>query len=182
MDTASSALLVRLFRLSQICRRLSAAAAVTRSKGFALTASYFLFTRYARPSGQPAAVTALRSVCSRERESNQRESAPGIRVSLRSTPLAPVLFRGSSRWAIPGQSFLVWHPCQTPLSTAPTLGLLTGFGGPRCLGDLWTTERKAKAERKSGSKSIAGKPAPTGSADIRWMVWLLSCPQSRRRR
>ncbi|MGK8439186.1 hypothetical protein ACRS3X_17950 [Ectopseudomonas hydrolytica] len=68
------------------------------------------------------------SLCSRERESNQRESAPGIRVSLRETPLAPALFRGSSRWAIPGPSFLVWHPCQTPLSTAPPLGLLTGFG------------------------------------------------------
>jgi hypothetical protein len=63
-----------------------------------------------------------------QRESNQRESAPGIRVSLRSTPLAPALFRGSSRWAIHGPSFLVWHPCQTPLSTAPPLGLLTGFG------------------------------------------------------
>jgi hypothetical protein len=103
------------------------------STGFALTASYFLFTRCARPSGQPAAVTTLRSVCSRKRESNQRESAPGIRVSLRSTPLAPVLFRGSSRWALPGPSFLVWHPCQTPLSTAPTLGLLNGIRGPRCL-------------------------------------------------
>ena len=89
--------------------------------GFAPTASHFLFTRFARPSGQPAAVTSLRYVCSRERESNQRESAPGIRVSLRSTSLAPVLFRGSSRWAIPGPSFLVWHPCQTPLSTAPPL-------------------------------------------------------------
>ncbi len=98
------------------------------STGFALTASYFLFTRCARPSGQPTAVTALRSVCLRERESNQRESAPDIRVSLRSTSLAPVLFRGSSRRAIPGPSFLVWHPCQTPLCTAPPLGLLTGFG------------------------------------------------------
>ena len=168
MDTASSALLVRLFRLSQICRRLSAAAAVTRSKGFALTASYFLFTRYARPSGQPAAVTALRSVCSRERESNQRESAPGIRVSLRSTPLAPVLFRGSARRAIHGPACLVWHPCQTPLSTAlPLLAALAlraslqlllrcatfrppdGIRGPRCLDDLWTTEPKSQ------SKSIA---------------------------
>lgn len=63
-----------------------------------------------------------------QRESNQRESAPGIRVSLRSTSLAPALLRGSSRWAILGPSFLVWHPCQTPLSTAPPLGLLTGFG------------------------------------------------------
>jgi hypothetical protein len=63
-----------------------------------------------------------------QRESNQRESTPGIRVWLRQTPLAPALFLGSSRWAIPGPSFLVWHPCQTPLSTAPTLGLLTGFG------------------------------------------------------
>ena len=70
----------------------------------------------------------LLSLCLRERESNQRESAPGIRVSLRETPLATALFRGSSRWAIPGPSFLVWHPCQTPLYTAPALGLLTGLG------------------------------------------------------
>src|SRR3990167_9340399 len=68
------------------------------------------------------------SLCLRERESNQRESAPGIRVSLRETSLAPALLRGSSRWAIPGPSFLVLHPCQTPLSTAPPLGLLTGPG------------------------------------------------------
>ena len=68
----------------------------------------------------------LLSLCLRERESNQRESAPGIRVSLRETSLVPALFRGSSRWAIPGPSFLVWHPCQTPLYTAPALGLLTG--------------------------------------------------------
>ena len=68
------------------------------------------------------------SLCLRERESNQRESAPGIRVSLRETSLAPVLLRGSSRWAIPGPSFLVWHPCQTLLYTAPPLGLLTGPG------------------------------------------------------
>ena len=70
----------------------------------------------------------LLSLCLRERESNQRESAPGIRVSLRETSLASALFRGSSRWAIPGPSFLVWHPCQTSLYTAPALGLLTGPG------------------------------------------------------
>jgi hypothetical protein len=68
------------------------------------------------------------SLCLRERESNQRESAPDIRVWLRQTSLAPALLRGSSRWAIPGPSFLVWHPCQTPLYTAPPLGLLTGQG------------------------------------------------------
>src|SRR3990167_9359956 len=96
--------------------------------GFALTASYFLLTRFARPSGQPADVTPLRYVGLRERESNQRESAPGIRVSLRETPLVPALFRGASRWAIPGPSFLIWHPCQMPLYTAPPLGLLTGPG------------------------------------------------------
>jgi len=53
--------------------------------GFGFTPSYFLLTRFARPSGQPAAVTPLRYVGLRERESNQRESAPGIRVSLRET-------------------------------------------------------------------------------------------------
>src|SRR3989338_4757284 len=77
----------------------------------------------------PLRVSPLRRVTfslRAQRESNQRESAPGIRVSLRETPLATALFRGSSRWAIPGPSFLVWHPCQTPLYTAPPLGLLTG--------------------------------------------------------
>ena len=61
------------------------------------------------------------SLCLRERESNQRESAPGIRVSLRETSLVPALFRGSSRRAIPGPSFLIWHPCQMSLCTAPAL-------------------------------------------------------------
>ena len=68
------------------------------------------------------------SLCLRERESNLRESAPGIRVSLRETSLTPALFRGSSRWAILGPSCLIWHPCQMPLSTAPPFGLLTGPG------------------------------------------------------
>jgi len=72
--------------------------------GFGFTPSHFLLTRFARPSGQPAAVTPLRYVGLRERESNQRESAPGIRVSLRETSLASALFRGSSRWAITGPS------------------------------------------------------------------------------
>jgi len=51
-----------------------------------------------------------------------------------------------------------------------------GTRGPRCLGELWKGERKAKAERKSQNKSITGKPAPTGSADIRWMDWLFVLP------
>jgi len=85
-------------------------------------------TRSARPAGQPAAVTPLRYVGLRKRESNQRESAPGIRVSLRETSLFSALFRGSSRWAIHGPSLLIWHPCQIPLYTAPPLGLLTGPG------------------------------------------------------
>jgi hypothetical protein len=96
----------------------------------ALTASYFLLTRCARPSGQPAAVTPLRYVGSRKRESNQRESAPDIPVSLRSTPLAPALLRGSARWAILGPTCLVWPPCQTPLYATPALSLLTGVFGP----------------------------------------------------
>ncbi len=82
-----------------------------------------------------------------QRESNQRESTPGIRVWLRQTSLAPALLRGSSRWAIPGPSFLVWHPCQTPLSTTPPLGLLTGFGDRV----VWAIcgRQKAKASRVS---------------------------------
>ena len=76
-------------------------------------------------------VSALRRVTFSllvQRESNQRETTPGIRVWLRQTSLAPALFRGSSRWAVPGPSLLVWHPCQTPLCAAPLLGLLTGPG------------------------------------------------------
>lgn len=105
-----------------------------------------------RPYGE------LLSLCSRERESNQRESAPGIRVSLRSTPLPPALFRGSSRWAIPGPSFLVWHPCQTPLSTAPPLGLLTGS---KTESPELSAQKKTK--RKKQGPSTAALPQCLGS-------------------
>ncbi len=97
-------------------------------------------------------VSALRRVTFSllvQRESNQRESTPGIRVWLRQTPLPPALFRGSSRRAIPGPSFLVWHPCQTPLSTAPPLGLLTGFGARVAYTICGRQKQKAKASRAS---------------------------------
>ena len=101
---------------------------VQATTGFGFTPSHFLFAcakekvtkekahpasgfrcakliRFAHPAGQPSAVTPLRYVS-----------------------LVPALFRGSSRWAILGPSFLIWHPCQMPLYTAPPLGLLTGQG------------------------------------------------------
>ncbi len=88
-----------------------------------------------------------------QRESNQRESTPGIRVWLRQTPLAPVLFRGSSRWAIPGPSLLVWHPCQTPLYTAPPLGLLTGFGDRV----VWTICGRQSEKQSVNAKAKASR-------------------------
>ncbi len=137
--------------------------------GFGFTPSHFLLTRCARPAGQPAAVTPLRYVGLRERESNQRESAPSIRVSLRETPLVPALLRGSSRWAIPGPSFLIWHPCQMPLCTAPPLGLLTGPGteapaksvGAVLTAKLLSASRQGEEQddipqRITGTKSLLG--------------------------
>ena len=58
-----------------------------------------------------------------------KETHPGIlrrSTSCIHAVVPPVLFRGSSRRAIHGPSFLIWHPCQMPLCTAPALGLLTG--------------------------------------------------------
>ncbi len=63
-----------------------------------------------------------------QRESNQRENTPGIRVSLRSTSLIPVPLRGPCRRAIPGQSALSPHPCGSSPYATPPLGLLTGPG------------------------------------------------------
>jgi len=96
-----------------------------------------------RPFLQVSALRRVTFSLRAQRESNQRESAPDIRVSLRSTPLAPVLFRGSARRAIHGPTCLVWHPCQTPLSTAPPLGLLTGFGDRVVCMTCGRTQQKA---------------------------------------
>ena len=58
-----------------------------------LRASHLI--RCAHPSGQPAAVTALRfGALPCPRESNQKEGHPDIQVTLRSTPLAPAPLRG----------------------------------------------------------------------------------------
>ncbi len=50
--------------------------------------------RCAHPSGQPAAVTALRYVSLLAQERCAKEGHPDIRVSLRETSLAPALLRG----------------------------------------------------------------------------------------
>ena len=50
--------------------------------------------RFAHPSGQPAAVTALRYVSLLAQERCAKEGHPDIRVSLRETSFAPVLLRG----------------------------------------------------------------------------------------
>src|SRR5690606_40541193 len=68
------------------------------------------------------------SLCSRERESNQRESAPDIRPRLRRGSLAPVPLRGPSRRGVPAPSFLARRPCLASPCATPPLGLLTGIG------------------------------------------------------
>ncbi|SIQ18206.1 hypothetical protein SAMN05878282_102574 [Aquipseudomonas alcaligenes] len=55
-----------------------------------------------------------------------KETHPGIRASLRSTPLLPVPLRGPSRRDVPVPSFLARHPCLASPCTTPPLGLLTG--------------------------------------------------------
>src|SRR5690606_25325785 len=75
--------------------------------------------------GPPA---ELLSLCSRERESNQRESAPDIRPRLRRGSLAPVPLRGPSRRGVPAPSFLARRPCLASPCATPPLGLLTGKG------------------------------------------------------
>ena len=67
------------------------------------------------------------------RKSNQKEGHPYIRVSLRSTSLAPALLRGiglgvPSRWDVPVPSFLARRPCLAPPCAMPALGLLKGMG------------------------------------------------------
>src|SRR5690606_37071875 len=54
------------------------------------------------------------SLCSRERESNQRESAPDIRPRLRRGSLLPVPLRGPSRRDVPVPSFLARRPASRP--------------------------------------------------------------------
>src|SRR5690606_37133598 len=91
-------------------------------------------TRYARPSGQPAAVTPLRFVALVwPRESNQREGHPDIRV----WPAARLpSFRcrsggrheGASLPRRPRPSFLVRRPCLASPCATPPLSLLTGNG------------------------------------------------------
>ncbi len=83
---------------------------------------------------------------------------PGLRFA--QTPLAPALLRGSSRRAIHGPSFLIWHPCQMPLSTAPALGLLTGT--VRLLNHLCRVENAAcgfsTARGKGGQRCAVDHP------------------------
>src|SRR5690606_13702440 len=84
-------------------------------------------TEYADTSGFGPPAESL-SLCSRERESNQRESAPDIRPRLRRGSLAPVSLRGPSRRDIPVPSLLARRPCLASPCATPPLGLLTGNG------------------------------------------------------
>ncbi len=78
---------------------------------FALTASYFLFARakekVTKEKARPTSGFRFAKLPSLRRCSEGRHGGPSL-------PRRP------------RPSFLVWHPCQTPLSTAPPLGLLTG--------------------------------------------------------
>mgnify|MGYP003502986282 CR=1 FL=1 len=83
------------------------------------SASFFVTDTWLRPLGR---LTFL-CLCKEKVSKRNTPRHPGLRFA--QTPLAPVLLRGSSRRAIHGPSFLIWHPCQMPLCTTPALGLLT---------------------------------------------------------
>src|SRR5690606_18312905 len=69
------------------------------------------------------------SLCSRERESDQRESAPDIRVwPAARLPSLRCRSGGTSRRGVPAPSFLARRPCLASPCATPPLGLLTGNG------------------------------------------------------
>jgi hypothetical protein len=96
----------------------------------------------------------------------QRESAPDIRVSLRSTSLAPALLRGSARRAILGPTCLVWHPAKRP-STQHLRSVSCRDSGTALFARLWMTERKAKTEAswprplQQSQSPLAVRPNPS---------------------
>lgn len=93
------------------------------------TRSSFLPTTFRVPADRFRLARRVTFSLPAQRESNQRESAPDIRVrSLRNrTSLAPAPLRGSSRRDVPVPSFLA-RPCLAPPCATPALGLLTGEG------------------------------------------------------
>ena len=68
-----------------------------------------------------------------QRESNQRESAPGIRV-WPAARLPSLRCRSGGRLtrAVPGPLSLSPHPCGSSPCATPPLGLLTGTRAPSC--------------------------------------------------
>jgi hypothetical protein len=108
------------------------------------------------------------SLCSRKRESNQRESAPYIRVSLRSTSLVPMLLRGSARRAILAQhasfGILPNAPLHNTCTRPPDGGIWTESFGDFLLGfDFFQIKSQCFA---AASKSIrAGINAPFQQAE-----------------
>ena len=82
----------------QVCVRgaIGLALSITASTEPLCCAPYGRHTliRFAHPSGQPAAVTALRFVSLLAQERCAKEGHPDIRVSLRETSLAPAPLRG----------------------------------------------------------------------------------------
>lgn len=80
---------------------------------FALTASHFLFARAKEKVTKKKARPASGFRCAK---------LPSLRHCSEGRHGGPSLPRR------PRPSLLVWHLCQTPLSTAPPLGLLTGSG------------------------------------------------------
>ncbi|KAB0550478.1 hypothetical protein F7R01_04505 [Pseudomonas argentinensis] len=116
-------LIVSTFRVGRSSRR--SAPTNARSRGtdlfspspsstvFALTASHFLFAR---------AKEKVTKEKARPTSGFRYAQLPSLRHCSEGRHGGPSLPRR------PRPSFLVWHPCQTPLSTAPPLGLLMGFG------------------------------------------------------
>ena len=88
--------------------------------------------RFAHPSGQPAAVTALRFVSLLAQERCAKEGHPDIRVSLRETSLAPAPFRGPAYKGRPWP----FKPLAASMRLAPLHGTSTrppdGTGARAC--------------------------------------------------
>ena len=96
---------IRLTLAWQVCVRIThgIALSITAFTEPLCCAPYGRHTliRFAHPSGQPAAVTALRFVSLLAQERCAKEGHTDIRVSLRSTSLAPAPLRGPAYMGLP---------------------------------------------------------------------------------
>lgn len=154
------------------------------------TRSSFLPTTFRVPADRFRLARRVTFSLPAQRESNQRESAPDIRVrSLRNrTSLAPAPLRGSSRRDVPVPSFLARRPCLAPPCATPALGLLTGEGvlpgrpadspEPQLAWNGWRLERFEASFLKATGPCLAlagitspwtAPPSPSGGrAEVSW--------------